>query len=152
MKVVFLDFDGVLNSAAFLLIVKERDSQSLSMEWWAESIDPSAVSRLNGLLASTGARVVVSSTWRICTSVAWLQEVLEMRGFTGDVYDKTNRIYEVDRSSEIEEWLDRHVVDAYVILDDDSDAEIEGHFVRTDYLAGLTDGDVREAEAILGKL
>lgn len=94
-KVLFLDFDGVINSTAFHETREKQkpnfEPAKLSMEWWAEGIDPDAVGRLNGLLKRTGAKVVVSSSWRLGTDRAWLQRVLEMRGFEGDVIGITER-------------------------------------------------------------
>lgn len=156
MKVVFLDFDGVLNSTTFHEASGKRQQPNslpskLSMEWWAEGVDPEAVARLNGLLKRTGAKVVVSSSWRLGTDERWLQRVLEMRGFEGEVIGKTERWVERDRSYEIQRWLATTRVEGFVILDDDGGADIAGHFVRTDFNAGLTDEDVERAVKVLGE-
>lgn len=153
-KVLFLDFDGVINSTAFHETREKQkpnfEPAKLSMEWWAEGIDPDAVGRLNGLLKRTGAKVVVSSSWRLGTDRAWLQRVLEMRGFEGDVIGITER-YTGNRCFEIRRWLETTRVQSFAILDDDWDARIVGHFVKTDSAVGLTDEDVEKAVEILGE-
>lgn len=155
MKVVFLDFDGVINSVAFHEAREKQkpnfEPQALSMEWWAEGIDPDAVGRLNGLLERTGAKVVVSSTWRLGTNRGWLQRVLEMRGFKGEVIGVTERYTGHDRCFEIRRWLETTRVRGFAILDDDWDARIVGHFVKTDSAVGLTDEDVEKAVGILSE-
>lgn len=151
--VVFLDFDGVLNDEAYLLRSDRDEEPGLSMWWWAKALDPALVELLNGLLERTGAKVVVSSSWRVGASKEWLQSVLESRGFKGEVIDVTPRSYGCNRSDEIEAWLLTHEVESFVILDDDERARIEGRFVRTSMKVGLTRRHIEKAEAILiGKL
>ena len=153
MKVVFLDFDGVLNSTGYTRTIDPDKFGGLSIEWWAEGLDPEAVARLNTLLERTGAKVVISSSWRINSPLTALQVLLRMRGFEGTSISKTELLSGAERCEEIQEWLDRHPeVTSYVILDDNTDAEIEGHFIHTDMRVGLTDADVEEAIEILGKL
>src|SRR5690242_6033276 len=102
MKVVFLDFDGVLNSFQYIDATRMR-----------EPLDPAAVARLNAILARSGAKVVVSSTWRVRRSVEELQRVLVKVGFEGEVIDKTPVLehhgtgdpFQV-RAMEIRTWID----------------------------------------------
>jgi len=160
MKVVFLDFDGVLNSTAYDKVKARQDPSSelepLSIEWWAEGLDPVAVERLNGLLKRTGAGVVVSSSWRLDTYKGWLQRVLEMRGFKGKVIGTTWRFVGYSRNYEIKRWLELTrqgcAVNRFVVIDDNVGANIPGHFVHTDFSVGLTDRDVEKAVAILGEI
>ncbi len=76
MKVVFLDFDGVLNSYADLDAPRAPGAGVFNL---------GAVERLNTIVARTGAQVVVSSTWRERYSLAGLQELLATSGFRGEV-------------------------------------------------------------------
>ena len=75
-KVVFLDFDGVLNSKEFFKSPRHEESE-------AGALDPEAIARLNRLLAATGAVVVISSSWRHGYTVGALASMLESRGFVG---------------------------------------------------------------------
>jgi hypothetical protein len=150
MKVVFLDFDGVLNSTEYTATIRGKPYTKLSTEWWAEGLDPKNIELLNRIVGATSAKVVVSSSWRINAPTTLLALILDMRGFTGEVIDKTALLSGADRSDEIQEWLDLHPeVDQFVILDDNADAEIEGHFVQTDMRTGLTVGSAFAAIDIL---
>ncbi len=75
MKVIFLDFDGVLDSAAFLAAGPHQ----------LGDLDPAAVACLNRVVARSGARVVVSSAWRLQCSPDELQARLAARGFVGEI-------------------------------------------------------------------
>lgn len=153
MKVVFLDFDGVLNSNPFLESRVQRGVryEGLSTEWWVDQLDPDAVRLLNELLERTGAKVVVSSSWRVGAGRDWLQMVLERRGFQGDVIGVTEYYGGYDRSYEIADYLNTHTVSEFVVLDDNDDARVAGHFVLTDSEKGLTARDVETAVRILGE-
>jgi len=150
MKIVFLDFDGVLNSTAYTLTLDHEKYKNMSTEWWAYGLDDKAVARLNTLVDRTGAKVVISSSWRMGFPTVALQRMLDIRGFNSVLYGQTPYSAGVERWEEIEVWLKGHPeVTSYVILDDDSDANIEGHFVQTDVQVGLTDADVERAVQIL---
>ena len=63
-KIVFLDIDGVLNSELHYV---EKSQQQLADEigYPLSEISRSAVSLLNQIVEKTGAKVVISSTWRL---------------------------------------------------------------------------------------
>ena len=81
-KIVVLDFDGVLNSTAYQ--VRRNAGGRLGL-------DPEAVVRLNRLIADTGAEVVVSSTWRLQRTRQQLQTELDAAGFRGIVRGATTK-------------------------------------------------------------
>ena len=108
-KLLFLDFDGVLNS--------ERFFRAQGNRYLPEQLDEGAVARLNAILARTGAKVIVSSTWRLGYSMEQLQVILARHGFSGEVVGVTPRLEDVDedgirvplhvpRGREIQTWLD----------------------------------------------
>jgi hypothetical protein len=155
-KVIFLDIDGVLNSAAFFA----------SGPHGFGDIDPGAVARLQQLLARSGAEVVISSTWRLVCSPAELRARLAAQGFTHDLRGCTPEVphraasilgaFHFPRCEEIRAWLAAQTVppERFVILDDaelePADlAELEPCFVRTDPQRGLQDEDVEAAVRIL---
>lgn len=170
MKVIFLDIDGVLNSHEYWK--REGSATSGAFEYtsikrWVADIDPRAVKRLNRLIRKTGAKVVLSTSWRQGAppeffkgnTLEFLQEVLEMRGFRGKIIGETPYLPGRPRSDEIRTWAGNYKLElqerredeleTFVVLDDDADADIEGHFVRTSAEVGLTDADVVAAKAIL---
>jgi len=123
------------------------------------SIDPALVGLLNDLLNRTGAKVVVSSTWRKTYTVASLQRLLGYFGFSGEVIGRTPwglpRIHSGPyatssplRGHEIQHWIDSQPEppSSFAILDDDTDmAHLRDRLVRTDIAVGLTRENVEEA-------
>lgn len=155
-KTCFLDIDGVLNSVNFF----EEKSQSKRWDEFKEkydnkhiafglaNIDPKAVELLNKLTEATGAKIVVSSSWRGDPA---LQTIFTLAGIKESIYDRTPRLSSGHRGQEIQQWLDKHKCDKYVILDDDLDffdSQLP-YFVRTDWKTGLTENDINKAINIL---
>ena len=161
MKVIFLDVDGVLNSQRY----KESGqfgAGASNLEFGRSQIDPEAVARLDRLIDATGARVVVSSSWRHFWSLDEIRNMLAERGLRNidALMDITPSMLS-DRGSEIGQWLGimdearrygGDDVEAFVILDDDTDfdeRDMFSHLVRVNPDVGLTDDDVRRAVQIL---
>jgi hypothetical protein len=147
MKIVFLDFDGVLNSFRFI------DATSMR-----ERLDPAAVARLNAILARSGAKVVVSSTWRVRRSVEELRRVLDKVGFEGEVIDKTPVLENhgigdpfVVRAMEIRAWLDAQTqpIESYVVIDDGWIEDLAHVLVKTETDTGLGDEHIDAALDLL---
>jgi hypothetical protein len=121
MKVIFLDFDGVV-----VCMPVEYDKTSTGRK--VHALNRDAVSHLNAIVAATGAHVVVSSTWRIGRPRPHLLGYLRRAGFLGYVVDVTPELFEdqgrrVERGHEIQAWLAAHPgeIESYVVLDDDAD-------------------------------
>ena len=64
MKVIFLDFDGVLNSDKIPQTPHNPLIRFGSPEWLATQFDTKLVARLNFIIEKTGACVVLSTSWR----------------------------------------------------------------------------------------
>lgn len=146
MKVLFLDIDGVLNSDHFYV---NRPKEIKHLPYPLSEFDPECVKRLNKILDVTGARLVLSSSWRHDGTV---YNVLRRAGITHDIWDITP--YEMDkpRGHEIRKFLEEHKeIDSYVILDDIPNMlpEQKSHFVNTNPCRGLTDEDMEKAINIL---
>lgn len=176
MRVIFLDMDGVLNSEAFLLKldvahralghadpVRPKSETTCVCYRLERQVDDEAVGRLNRLIAATGAKVVISSSWRKLLDPAELLAILVNHGFVGEIIGETPRgdepelraLYEYPqhyyRGYEIGFWLRQHPeVERFVILDDGSDMEMHTHrLVQTDAQEGLLDEHVDLAIAML---
>ena len=120
MKIIFLDIDGVLNHQNwFSRRHKEVNQNDVVSHYPFYEFDPESVEQLNRIIDETGAKVVVSSTWRLGRTITQLQEILDRVGFIGEVIDKTpnfhakgtdndgERIgYTIPRGCEIDWWLD----------------------------------------------
>lgn len=155
-KVVFLDFDGVLNSRAYR---SERAPLDPRFDWGTPehedwSLDRAAILRLNRIAELPDVVIVVSSMWRIHRARADLRGLLMRNGFTGKLIDKTP-VLNKTRGVEIREWLRQTArkVSSFVILDDDDDFCEFGadRLVLTSGNDGLLDVHVDKAIEILGK-
>ena len=113
MKVIFLDIDGVLNTT------RSRYKNGM------DEITPELVRNLRGLLVYTGAKIVISSTWRLPDVVGYdpLVDRLESEfGMDPECFVGQTPDLSMDgllRGDEISSWLRDHPeVTQYVILDD----------------------------------
>ena len=182
MKVIFLDVDGVINmtknsvknSSEFKKQRRELKSKMFYKKFVTDgdsfkeielgikdgyiepldSPDFSAIKNLNKLIKITGAKVVVSSCWRIGNSIKGLQDTLSFDGVECDVIDMTPRINGVDRGVEIKFWMDNFKgdIDSFVILDDDSDmlpSQMD-NFVKCPNQFGFQEKELERALKILG--
>ena len=144
MNVIFLDIEGVL--------------VNLGAQGTGGEADPACVARLNRLTESSGAALVVSSTWR-SQGLDEITGLLRGWGVTAPVAGITDDLSYLDltspigiqRGDEIGQWLDAHPeVEAFVILDDDDDmAGLRPYLVQTEDGVGLTDEQAERAGAVL---
>jgi hypothetical protein len=174
-KIIFLDMDGVLNCHSYLydrnrkkeivkaesMFITGRDDANNESRLWESMIDPNAVKRLNHIIQRTGAKVVLSSSWRYAfPNFKDLEPILRKRGFEGELVDRTKLGKEMllrhekgagIRGYEVAEWLERHPsVDSFVILDDADDFPgLDDRLVRTRWATGLLDEHVTLAIKIL---
>lgn len=144
MKVIFLDFDGVLNSAASFMMEKRRKTVRI-----ADTLGAVNCSNLQYILEQDrDVKLVISSTWRLLHTMVELQNILNGYGVeAARIVGKTPNTLSGDRGHEIRLYLEENTnVTKYVILDDDPGAESglyteggtddRGMFIDT----GLTDG------------
>jgi Swiss Army Knife RNA repair-like protein len=162
MKIIFLDFDGVLNSFDTL---RRADSYYAHPNWHDTHIDPIMVSRLNDLLERSGAHVVISSSWRNIYDLEELKSILSRRGLEEKFLDRfvdVTPTLDTHRGEEIQAWFEGHpasgfslvergeVVENFVIIDDDNDMlHLKSYLVQTSLDTGMTEHHVEAALAIL---
>lgn len=132
--VIFLDFDGVLNSLRSTLAMGGTNRHQF---------DPIAVSLVARLAREADASVVVSSAWRIGSSVLELRSILSAYSVTlaKRVIDMTPR-GSGQRGAEIAQWMAENPGQhnrSFVIIDDDSDMldSQQPHFVQTKHRDGF---------------
>lgn len=148
--ILFLDIDGVLNSARFL----RENPGAFDGRVLSQMLDPAAVARLEQLSLATDMDVVVSSSWRIVFPLTSIAEALVAHGFTGRIVGATGtgRNRKANRGLEILAWLDsdQSAQDKFCILDDDSDMGVMlPVLVKTTWEDGLLDEHVDRALALL---
>lgn len=144
MKVLFLDIDGVIATP--------------DNKWEAV---PEKISLIRKICEATDCKIVISSSWRRNnvenTREAFrsrlrklFKEYPDVKWFVENIYDITPYTG-CARGHEIERYLNKHKVDKYVIVDDDSDMLDEQlyHFVQIDWGIGLTERESELAIKIL---
>jgi len=168
MKVVFLDFDGVLNSTqshAFWSSKRDREKWENELydqwkgtlyEYLALEFCPIAMSNVEELVRRVpDIKVVISSSWRNGKDVEALKKILApAKALSNAVIDTTPRFHGQVRGAEIQDWLDNHPeVTHYVIIDDDRDMleTQKKNFVNTSSMHGFQYGDMLWALRILGE-
>ena len=149
MKIIFLDIDGVLNCDRYLIENKCRGI----------GIDPMRVLLVADIVRASGAKIVLTTSWRShwsenpeeCDFLGReINEAFAAQGLS--VYGKTPRLGYA-RESEILAWLDEHPeVMHFVIIDDMwlKDDALDAHFVHTSpYRGGLCEDEAMDAIEIL---
>jgi hypothetical protein len=144
MRVIFLDIDGVLNNRPSLIDGVE--------------ILPEKVLLIERICQETGAKVILSSAWRVLHPFEELQFVLACAGLSRrHLIGCTPRRRDDLRGLEIKEWIDEQngisedKVENFVIIDDDTDflEEQMPHFIKTDIADGLTEDQAEKAIKML---
>lgn len=136
MKVIFLDIDGVLNSYVYDRERTENDG----------NIDKTRLLLLKRLVDDTGAKIVLSSSWRIhwdkcfdkCDDIG--KEINSVFSSVGlEIYDKTLKDGYHERYDEIRTWLnEKPDVERFVIFDDNGYGwgDLSDNFIQTNYRIG----------------
>ena len=153
MKIIFLDVDGVLNSA---------DSEDRFKCFIG--LDYSGVKLLKEIVDATGAQIVLVSTWKLHWDKdnksrqdslgAYLDARLAEEGLT--IMDKTGGSMS-ERGHGIVDWLLEHPAESWIVLDDEifndyEECGIMPHLVKTSfYDGGLKEKHVEMAINLLNK-
>ena len=125
MKIIFLDMDGVLNSELTF-----RNNPTV-----IDPVDPEMVKQLNRIVKETGARLVLSSTWR--KGYLWPSRLadagIDLNNFVG-ITPGSDKGF---RGDEVNSWLEyaNHFlsIEKYAILDDDSDFHEDQKLFKTSW-------------------
>lgn len=153
-KCIFLDFDGVVTT--------------LKSNW---TLDKKKMEMVKRICDETGAKIVISSSWRRYTLADTIEAITTHQierghepflmpeyivGVTARMYSFKFGLREehhhVCRGVEIDRWLWEHPeVVNYVILDDDSDMLLsqKKNFIKTHPYRGISKRDVEKAIKIL---
>ena len=131
MKVIFLDVDGVLNSAQDGYSIRLRTDSHLKL--------------LQRIIKETGAKIVLSSSWRIGFTPASKNLLARFKEYGLELMDCTPELSDLCRGDEIRKWLNDtdYTEENFVILDDEANmAEFaEKNLVQTDTNVGLQKAD-----------
>jgi 16S rRNA C1402 (ribose-2'-O) methylase RsmI len=97
-KLLLVDFDGVLNSAAyftspeFLALTEGLPDAEVMLLGRAYHLEEAKVGLLNRIVEASGAVVVISSSWRLPHTLDELNEILAERGATFTASAVTPRV------------------------------------------------------------
>lgn len=164
MKVIFLDIDGVLNSEEFAIFninYFKRVGRKWTDDGGDQFVDPIAVKMIIEICETTGAKIVVSSSWRLFdleNTIKDFEKYRDLKPLIPYIVGVTPRLYFKDREDpwplrgeEIQVWLDNNTADNYVIIDDDKDMLDSqlSHFVQTNALKGITEKNKNKIIKIL---
>ncbi|HPY21478.1 MAG TPA: HAD domain-containing protein [Bacteroidales bacterium] len=154
LKVIFLDFDGVLNSgdnstALHYLMCNNPDINRTFIA--GVEFDERCVRWLRYIINCTDAKIVISSSWKFLYKLEELQSIWNELSLPGEIIGYTpcidcefistfeEDIKPVERGKEIQRWLDLNKVEKYCIIDDDYYEMLPDQiFVQTDPEFGLT--------------
>ncbi len=133
--ILFLDIDGVMNTTDSIL---RHQSNHI--------FTPESIRCLEKIVAETGCKIVISSTWREEDQWKILPQVFTDNGLAlmlDQIIDRTPILPAEDgatREDEIDCWLaEKNYVGSYAILDDiPFDGEHAGRLARTSTDTGLT--------------
>jgi hypothetical protein len=143
MKLIFLDIDGVMNHRTHFVRSRQHQGQEFS---------PLAVRNLREIIKATGAKIVLSSTWRKGLTAKGLKELFAWYDLDEYILGKTPVLNDQIRGLEIQEYIKGSFqgIESFVILDDDADmGELLPYLVQTSNTHGLTDEKREEAIKIL---
>lgn len=127
MKVIFLDIDGVLNTAQTFKDIEDEVQKNGVRRI---EIDLKRVGFLKEIVEQTGAVLVLSSSWRTFgemengkyvphnKKMAFLIELLAAYGLF--IYDITPVSPDGIRQNEIESWMKNKDIESFIVIDDDS--------------------------------
>lgn len=155
-KIIFVDVDGVFNSETYY---RKRAEDGDVRPYPFSEFDPEAVKQYMRIIQKTGAKTVISSSWRHTDG---LRSILKNVGFRGSPLDfeitpYLGTIRGLEIKKYMEDYLDKHPdeeIESYCIIDDDIDMlyEQKDNFVRTDaFYGGLTKEKADKVIKILNK-
>ena len=111
MKVIFLDVDGVLNSDEYFDKIKNLNIDGIQSE-----IDVEKIKMLNMAINETGAKIVLTSSWRYTRNAQELKKLLSEYGIPTDStpFIQNKRGLEIKQS-----LLENPDVENFIIVDDE---------------------------------
>ena len=153
MKLILLDIDGVLNN---------EHTRTTTHDGWC-FVDDYLVERLARFVKESGAKVVLSSTWRMgwnrddeSFNEPFFNQLRDkLKEYNIEIWDTLPLPISSRRSRSIEKYFEDYrgpFITNYVILDDWNDMDkYSSHLVLVNPIYGLRDEDVYKALDILNE-
>jgi hypothetical protein len=122
---IFLDIDGVIatDKQFYMSRVRYHARNLVAAELGVPyPFDPGCVDKLNGIVRRTGARIVLSSDWRLHWSLQDMALIFRMNGVEVVPEDVTTDInmanLEMTRAAEIGDYVTENKLTDFVVIDD----------------------------------
>ena len=168
-KIIFLDFDGVLNTEIYNLVLKRKGK--ICQDEYGALFDPNAVKQLKRIIDATNADIVVESSWKYHGLDA-MKELWEVRNLPGRIIDITPSTISDEyllssdlenihpsmlhcKGIEISSWLSKFETQdiRYVIIDDEYvilDSQLP-HFILINPYEGITEEKANQVISMLNE-
>ena len=137
MKIIFLDIDGVL-------VKRKQYIEKIRRPNGFPEFDPVCVENLKYIINNTGAKLVISSTWR-SNNIDIMKEWFFNDCGLGEYIIGVTPNLDAIRGDEIKQYIknvkvDNNLsIDKFIIIDDDSDmGSLLPYLVQTNFVDGLT--------------
>lgn len=126
--------------------------------------DKKNVTNLNKIVEATGAKIVISSNWRLGRSLEQLKHLLKLNGLTenaeiiditidyGEIRLNEGILISLTREQEIQSWIAKNgdKIENFVILDDETTFKwLKSRWIQTFIEDGLTEELANKAIEIL---
>lgn len=145
MNVLFLDFDGVVNS-----LIWENGDFGYGYPEHGKVNNFQACQWVSKFCKDNDFAIVISSSWR-SDGLTKCAQYLRNGGIWSDIpiIGVTPKIPNGQRGDEISAWLKDNPADHYMIFDDDSDMTIHmDHLIQSNSLVGFTFSEFQLAEQV----
>ena len=151
-KIIFLDFDGVLNTEHYQGLLQYQGKPWL--DEYGAFFDPKAVKQLKRIIDATDADIVVESSWKYLGLDA-MKELWKVWNLPGTIIDITPSLLGTNKGVEIASWLSKYAKQdiRYVIIDDEYvilDSQLP-HFILTNPYEGITEEQANRAISMLNE-
>lgn len=152
MKIIFLDFDGVMDTAYYDRYLASKGLRET--DEYGILFDPKSVENLKRIIDTTKADIVVTSSWKYLMPYDKILEMWSVRKLPGFVTDTTPNVSK-HRGDEIDEWLGERMTECeYVILDDLDASNFNEHqlthLITINPYTGIEESDAERAIRLLG--
>ena len=151
-KIIFLDFDGVLNTEHYQGLLQYQGKPW--QDEYGAFFDPKAVKQLKRIIDATDADIVVESSWKYLGLDA-MKELWKVRNLPGTIIDITPSLLGKNKGVEIASWLSKYAKQdiRYVIIDYEYvilDSQLP-HFILTNPYEGITEEQANRAISMLNE-
>ena len=168
-KYLFLDFDGVLNTASYAKRLRKEGIDPF--DEFGAFFDPDTISNLKSIVEQTDCKIVLSTTWRN-EGLMRMRALWKDRNLPDEIFSMTPMLLSITyndarsgelftipernaKALEIQAWLNRYAPEPYqyVIVDDENVffPYQQEHLVQTEEYDGLTMKKAQLAIVVLNR-